>query len=414
MPAIIFNHYLLFFSVFIPFAVILYARLVVPHKLSRKWRITFGTVIILLIGVMSWAFPVSLRLSKEPSLYEQYNASAWLPWLYYILSFICLLLLAILIRDIIWIIVRCIRFYKSHNKKTTPQDKTAPEQDADTENALLSRREFLKRTSTFAVIGGAVLATPAAIYHAKQGRIVKEINISLEAIPAEIDGFRIVHLSDIHVGNTIFEEDIAQIVAQTNALNPDLIAITGDMADGLPEHIGDWINPMKDFKSKYGSWFVTGNHDHMWDAKGWCERIAKLGIHVLDNEHKTLEVNGITIAIAGAIDEWGDRRNRKWRSDPEKALSGIAPEMFKLMLVHRPSSVNKSLAAGAHVILAGHTHGGQCWPLTYIIDTLHHYSRGLYEVDGRAVFVSCGTGYWGPPLRIGVPPEIDVITLHHK
>lgn len=414
MFKLIFNQYLLFFSVFIPFAVILYARLVAPHKLSRKWRLVFGTIIVLLIGAISWAFPVSLRLSKEPSLYDQYNVSAWLPELYCILTFICLTLVAIIIRDLIWLTIRIVRFGKSRKKKVATEKTAAPEPCADTENALLSRREFIKKASTLAVIGGAVLATPPAIYHAKRGLIVKEISISLESIPAEIDGFRIVHLSDIHVGNTIFEEDIAEIVAETNALNPDLIAITGDMADGLPEHIGDWINPMKNFKSKYGTWFVTGNHDHMWDAKGWCERIAKLGIRVLDNEHKTLEINGTTIAIAGAIDEWGDRKDRKWRSDPAKALSGIAPDMFKLMLVHRPASVNKSLAAGAHVILAGHTHGGQCWPLTYIIDALHHYSRGLYEVDGRAVFVSCGTGYWGPPLRIGVPPEIDVITLHHK
>ncbi len=275
----------------------------------------------------------------------------------------------------------------------------------------MSRREFLGIVRSAGIAGGALALTPAAVYYAKTRRVVRQIEIRLPSIPAGLDGFKIVHLSDIHVGNTIYRDDIADIVAETNALEPDMIAITGDMADGFPDLIGDWIDPMQDFKARYGTWFVTGNHDHMWNAAGWCEKIASLGIHVLDNAHEIVDVNGTRFAVAGALDYRGDRRNRNWKSDPAKALTGIPHNLFRLMLVHQPSSVDTCFKLGADLVLLGHTHGGQFWPLSYIINAMHKYAHGLYMVGDKAAFVSCGTGYWGPPLRFGVPPEIDVVTL---
>lgn len=406
-PILLFNTYMIFFSLFLPLAVIYYARLAAPHKFSVRTRVILGIVIVIFVAVFSVALPVSLRVSRDLALYEQYHVGTWLPILYYVMTFACLLLICIIIRDIIWLIRRLIIWNRNRKRK----EELTPEE----ENQVISRREFFKKSTSLAAIGGAVILTPPSIYCAKTQRRIRTFDIYLNKFPEALNGLKIAHLSDIHVGNTIFEEDIAKIVEETNALSPDLIVITGDMADGMPEHIGSWLNPMREFKAKYGTWFVTGNHDHMWNASGWCDVIRNLGIHVLDNAHEIIDISGTKIAIAGAIDARGDRLKRKWQSDPEVALADIDPSLFRLMLVHQPSSVNRSLKAGADLVLLGHTHGGQCWPLNYLINYIHKYSRGLYYLENdKAVFVSCGTGYWGPPLRLGIPPEIDLHTLYHK
>ena len=123
-------------------------------------------------------------------------------------------------------------------------------------------------------------------------------------------------------------------------------------------------------------------------------------------------MDGTPLAIAGAIDASGDRNVPTWISDPAKALFGIAPNIFRLMLVHKPVSVDTSFETIADLVLLCHTHGGQCFPLNFIVQVIENYAQGLYHVDGHTAFVSTGTGYWGPPLRIGIPCEIDVLTLH--
>ncbi len=425
--------FLMFFSIILPFGLIFYARLIAPHRLSKKARIISAVCIVLLLAAISLAMPLSLYTARDPQLYMRYHVEAWLPWLYFLMTFICLLLMLVIFRDFGWTLSRIFCWARQKraaktaepeaNHSDAPQSSDTSEKASASEAAAsdeaaadeaLSRREFFKRVSTVATVGGAAILTPAAVMYATKGRRVRHFDITHARFPQALDGLRIAHLSDIHVGNTIGREDIEEIVAQTNALNPDLIVITGDMVDGLPDYIGSWLEPMKNFKAKHGTYFVTGNHDHLWDARGWCKFIADLGIRVLDNEHEIITIGSTPLAIAGAIDANGDRKNRKWKSDPEKALANIPPELFRLMLVHQPRSVDRCFAAGADLVLLGHTHGGQCWPLNHVINAMHKYARGLYEVDGHLAFVSCGTGYWGPPLRLGIPAEIDVLTLHPK
>ena len=429
--------FLMFLSIILPFALIFYARLIAPHRLSKKARIFAAVCIVLLLAAISLAMPVSLYTARAPQLYLRYHVEAWLPWLYFLMTFICLLLMLVILRDFGWTFSRIFswaRQKRAANKAKTETALSKTSDSAETSSAkapeetstavdesdeaaadeALSRHEFFKRISTLATVGGAAALTPAVVMYATKGRRIRHLDIAHARFPQALDGLRIAHLSDIHVGNTIGREDVAEIVAQTNALDPDLIVITGDMVDGLPEFIGSWLEPMKDFKAKYGTYFVTGNHDHLWDARGWCKFIANLGIRVLDNEHEIITIDNTPLAIAGAIDANGDRRNRKWKCDPEKALANIPPEIFRLMLVHQPRTVDRCFAAGADLVLLGHTHGGQCWPLNYIISAMHKYSRGLYEVDGHLAFVSCGTGYWGPPIRLGIPAEINLLTLHPK
>ena len=408
-------NYVIFFLKYIGitlvFAGILYMRLVHPHKLRGIWRALGALGCLFVGGASAFALPISIKLAKTRELYDRLSAPDLLPFLYYVMVLMFVLIVCIAVRDLLWIANAAIGWIRRRRKPVTESTETQETPEKPDETAAVSRREFLRRASTAAVVGGAVLATPALAYFGKKTRVLRHFDIAFANLPAGLDGLRIVHLSDVHVGNTIGREDIAEIVAETNAQNPDLIAITGDIADGYPEQIGSWLDPMRDFQSRLGTWFVTGNHDHMWDARGWCDVMRRLGAHVLDNEHEIVDVGGTPLAIAGAIDAGGDRIDRSWKSDPAGALANIAPGIFRLMLVHKPASVDPSFDAGADLVLLGHTHGGQCIPLNFIVESMHKYASGLYRVGERAAFVSCGTGYWGPPLRLGIPCEIDVLTL---
>lgn len=429
---------MMFIMLAIPLGLIVQARLVAPLGLSRKARILGGLGVVVVTLLAGSAVPLGMRYAKNAETYLKFGFETWTPWLYYFVTFLCLLLIVIMLRDLGLLIWRFIKWYRERGEGRSGQSATdasssdveAAEADAgiaaiaksaatvskaetakQVESEAISRRQFLNRVSSVAVVGGALVTTPAAVYYARDRRVVKHIEVKLPSIPAGLEGLRIVHLSDIHVGNTIRREDIASMVAEMNALNPDIVAITGDLCEGHSEFIGSWLEPLKDLKSKYGSYFVTGNHDHMWGARAWNQIISDLGVRVLDNAHELIDVNGTKLAVCGVIDLRGDRKERGWKSDPVKAMSGIEPGIFRLMLAHQPGSADGCFAAGADLMLVGHTHGGQVWPLCYVIDAVHQYARGLYYVGDKAIFVSCGTGYWGPPLRFGIPPEIDVITL---
>lgn len=403
---------MMFLSVALPVGIIMYARIVRPLKLRLKFRILFGLLTLFIVLIAGIATPLALFIGKDADLAHRIHFDIWGGWPYYVIVFLWTVVVCLLIRGVIVYGVRFCRWCAARRQK-----KSVSENDFDEAQSPLkvdeNRRNFLEYAKQAATVGAACVLVPPVVYDARGNRRIRHVEIVFEDLPDALDGLRIAHLSDIHVGMTMYRENVADIVRETNALSPDIIAITGDLADGYPEVIGDWIDPMRDFKSKYGAFFVTGNHDHMWNARGWMKKVESVGIVALDNAHVLLDVKGTPVAIAGAIDARGDRFGN-WQSEPEKALRGIEANIFKIMLVHQPASVDRSLAAGADLVLLGHTHGGQIWPLTYLIDRIHRYARGLYRVENKAVYVSCGTGYWGPPLRVGVPPEIIDIQLKKR
>ena len=417
---------LMFLSVAAPVGIILYARLVRPLKLKLKWRLVWGALIAVLMGICVSGIPLSVYFSRNFELAQRFHFDAWGSLAYYVMAFVCVLLVCVIVRDVIsgcarlYKYIRAGRFSKMSGNAApgnaapgnAAPDNAAPDNDAPED---LLRRKFMAHKTQMATVGVSVLMTPVVVCDAKH-RVVKHVDIALSKIPASIDGFKIAHLSDIHVGNTIYRSDIAQIVEETNALKPDLIVITGDLVEGYSFLIGSWLEPIKNLKAPYGVYFVTGNHDHLYDINGWLEIIRGMNIRVLNNAHEIIDINGTKIALAGVIDAHGDRfrRLQPYRSDPVQALDGVAPDLFKIMLAHQPASVLPGFDAGADLVLLGHTHGGQFWPCSLLIDKIHHYAHGLYDEGRRAAFVSCGTGYWGPPLRFGVPSEIDILTLRHR
>lgn len=387
--------FLLSISIFcLLFFFVMYARLLRPLNLHKLYLILL-CIPLLLVSFSPYFAMRSSRWLKPQSEFEWLADAS-----YIVMVFAILLFLLVLVRDLV---MYAVRLAQGFGRKSTE-----PREDKD---QAVSRREFIFGASSAGVVGASLVMTPISYYQAKHHRIIRREVLQVPDLPAHLDGLSIAHLSDIHVGNTIKQSDVAAIVQETNALNPDIVAITGDIADGYPELIGSELEPLRGLRARYGSYYCCGNHENMWDGEGWRSCVQSLGIHVFRNEHLILQnVAGGPLAIAGVIDYRGDRR-AKLSSSPAQALASIPKDIYTIMLVHQPKSVDPSVDLGADLVLLGHTHGGQFFPLTLLMPYIHEYAHGLYYRGKSIIQVSCGTGYWGPPMRLGKPAEIVHLTL---
>ena len=261
------------------------------------------------------------------------------------------------------------------------------------------------RAASAATIVAALSLTLIGLVQARRPRIVS-IDVSIDDLPPALEGYRIVQWSDVHVGPTIRRNFVRSLVDRTNALDADAIAITGDLIDGHLADLRDEVAPLADLRARDGVFYVTGNHEYYWRASEWLPELQRLGLTFLKNEHRVIERDGAQLAMVGVTDPAG-RYSHK--TDPAKAFSGVPADATKILLAHRPQHI-----AGAHLQLSGHTHGGQFFPFNLFIRWFQPVVRGLHRVDGSLLYVSRGTGYWGPPSRLGVGGEITVLTLRSQ
>jgi uncharacterized protein len=239
-----------------------------------------------------------------------------------------------------------------------------------------------------------------------------EVRIPVANLPHALDGFAIVQISDVHVGPTIKRGFVEGIVRSVNELNADLIAVTGDLVDGSVPQLSVHTAPLADLAARHGAYFVTGNHEYYSGERAWTEEIRRLGIHVLKNEHVVLQHNGASLVLAGVTDFSAHHFDPAQRSDPAAALLGAPADAgARILLAHQPSSAAAAAEAGFDVQISGHTHGGQFWPWNLFIHFFQPFTGGLHRLKNLWVYVSRGTGYWGPPNRFGVPSEITRIRL---
>ena len=268
-----------------------------------------------------------------------------------------------------------------------------------------------ERGRALAVLGFAGSMTLLGALGALRVPAVRRVEVTLRNWPAALDGYRLVQLSDVHIGSILRRRFARGLVERCNALQADAIAITGDLVDGRVHQLAQEVAPLSELRARDGVYFVTGNHDHYSGADAWSEHIASLGIVPLRNRHVLIERDGARFALAG-VDDLSSRRAHPGPGfDLEAALAGWDGSHPLVLLAHHPATFELSRHKGIDLQLSGHTHDGQLWPFRYMVRLQTRFLAGLYREDGCTLYVSRGTGFWGPPMRILAPAEITELVL---
>ena len=287
------------------------------------------------------------------------------------------------------------------------------EQPRTTHHAQLSRRQFLARaTYTYAGVGAAL--SGYGIWNAYRLPDVTRKTLWFDNLPAELDGLRVLHLSDVHAGIHMRRHQMEEVVAQANALKPDLILQTGDMIDIDPAYIPDYVAAFRDLQAPLGVVTCLGNHDHYTGTHEVVTGVRDAGQILVRYSAHMVERNGAALAVVG-IDDPAD-----WRfDDPQErdiavAMQHVPPEAFPILLAHRPGAFDGAAPHGVPLTLAGHIHGGQIylpvvgWSAGRLITK---YVMGHFVKGNSQLYVSRGIGVVGVPIRIFVPPEIALLEL---
>lgn len=270
----------------------------------------------------------------------------------------------------------------------------------------------LETATACIVVIAASTVTLWGAWNARRTAAVVQVEIPVEGLPDALHGFTIAQISDVHVGPTIRVGYVQAIVDRVNGLMPDMVAITGDLVDGSVADLARHVAPLAELKSRHGTFFVTGNHEYYSGAHAWVVHLRELQIRVLMNEHVVLRHDEAALLVAGITDHGAHHFDASHRSDPRAALAG-APEHVttRLLLAHQPRSSAAALDLGYHLQISGHTHGGQFWPWNLFVRLQQPFTAGLHRLRNLWVYVSRGTGYWGPPKRFGAPSEITQLRL---
>jgi len=375
------------------------------------WRFILSAHLLFPWNLISWTtLGILFIFTFLPFFIRFYNFNisleqvlAWIG--YSIMGFMSLIFLFLLVRDFGWMLTA--GAHKIYNIVTTQLSSTEIiKKPFDAE-----RRKFLIQSINLGIIGVSLAATGYGFFEARRKAAVVEVDIPLKSLPDNFNGFRIVQFSDLHVGPTIRNEFVQTIVDQINEIKSDMIVFTGDLVDGNVQNLRNDVEPLRELTAPYGKYFVTGNHEYYSGVLPWCDKAKELGFDVLNNESRTIVKNSQKIILAGVTDVSGGGFLPEHKSDPVKALNGKSINSTKILLAHQPRSIFEAAKAGYDLQLSGHTHGGQMIPWQFLTRLAQPYMEGLYKHDNTWIYVNKGTGYWGPPLRIGARSEITVLRL---
>jgi len=371
-------------------------RVLSPFRLVQPWKSIVWTAIFLL-ALMPPA-SLALRFNRVETVFNDF-----LSWFSYIaLGFVSILFFFVLVKDLAVLIGLVAA--KIHLSLGDGPATVLPESGE-------SRRQMLLTSFNLAAIGLTGLLTGCGFVQARHRIRVEQVVIPLKNLPAPFEGLRIVQISDIHVGPTIKGGFVRQIVERVNDLKPDIIVLTGDLVDGSVEYLAEDVAPLRDLKAPDGRYFVTGNHDYYSGVLPWLEKVSQLGFDSLINEHRVLERDGSQLVLGGVTDISAGHMVPGHTSDPQASLRGAPETAVRILLAHQPVSVFQAARAGYDLQLSGHTHGGQYFPYSKLIGVAQPFVAGLYRHEKTWLYVNRGTGYWGPPIRLGSPAEITEIIL---
>jgi predicted MPP superfamily phosphohydrolase len=269
-----------------------------------------------------------------------------------------------------------------------------------------SRRLLLSR-------GVAVVATAAAaglVGHGARSALgpprIDRLHVPIHRLPRRMDGFRLAVVADIHLNPLAGRAHTERIVATINRLNPDLVALVGDLTEGTVERFGPAAAPLRNIVSRHGTFFVTGNHEYYVGVEQWLAELHDLGLHLMQN--RRVEIDGLDLAgvndpIATDLGYPGP--------DYHAALGDRDPYRPVVLMAHQPVQAREIAGYGVDLQVSGHTHGGQLAPFGLLTRLAQPVVNGLGEVDGTRVYVTNGAGFWGPPVRVGAPPEVGLLEL---
>ncbi|MGW4355035.1 metallophosphoesterase [Nocardia sp. NPDC004582] len=261
------------------------------------------------------------------------------------------------------------------------------------------------------VLAVSVVLTAYAIYSARRVPKVRTVEVEIPRLGAGLDGFRLAVVTDTHFAATDRLRWSEKVVAEVNALRPDIACHAGDLADGSVVKRGAQVDPLGKVEAEYGRFYITGNHEYFGDAPGWIEHMAGLGWRPMRNEHEVITRDGDSLVLAGIDDPTGTGLPGHGPDLPA-ALAGADPNLPVILLAHQPRQVADAVASDVALQISGHTHGGQIWPFHYLVRLEQPVVAGLSRHGERTqLYTSRGTGFWGPQLRLFAPSEITLLIL---
>lgn len=264
------------------------------------------------------------------------------------------------------------------------------------------------RIATAAIVVAAVGAGTYGVIAAARPQVVA-VQVPLATLPTEFDGLRVAMISDVHVGPSRGAAFTQRVVDLVNEQKPDLIVIVGDLIDGTIAKVAPDLDPLSQLSAPLGVYGVSGNHEFYADDGGrWLDVWDKLGIEPMRNERVSIERDGASIELVGIQDYSSPA---PYEPDLPGALAGHDPRDFALLLAHEPRQALQASELGVDLQLSGHTHGGQMWPINYLVTLQQPSLMGLDKIGNTTLYTTRGAGAWGPPMRVGAPPEITILEL---
>lgn len=363
-----------------------------------RWLLT-GLVVALLLLLMA-----ALVVPRVFGVAE----SGWLAWPGYLwFGLQVYLFLALLVLEPVrWLLRR-------RQIRTRPGPETRPDpapESAPAETPAVDRRMFLARASAVAAGAAAVGLVGTGAATALGPPQLLRVPVRLPRLDRAFDGYRIAVVSDIHLGPLLGRAHTERIVRIINEAEPDLVAVVGDVVDGTVAELGAAAAPLQDLQTRDGAFFVTGNHEYFVDdTDEWIRELERLGLQPLRNENTRIRRGAAGFDLAGVNDIAGAQHSDA--PDFDRALTGLNPQDPTILLAHQPVEVSRAAERGVDLQLSGHTHGGQMWPFHYAVALAQPALAGLSRVGDTQLYVTRGAGFWGPPVRVGAPPDISLLNL---
>jgi predicted MPP superfamily phosphohydrolase len=270
----------------------------------------------------------------------------------------------------------------------------------------------LRGGSALTVPALALLLTLVGLWNARKRARIVTVDVPIAGLPPGLAGFTITQITDMHIGPTIHRHYVEAVVDAVNSTGADVVAVTGDTIDGSVAALRPHTAPLARLRARHGVYGVTGNHEYYSGAPAWVAEFERLGLRMLLNRHVVIEHQGARLVLAGVTDFGAEAFDPAQRSDPRAALNGAPDDArVRVLLAHQPRSALAAEPAGFTLQISGHTHGGQFLPWNFFVRLQQPFTAGLHRLGRLWVYTSRGTGYWGPPKRLGAPSEITRIRL---